>query len=131
MRWKSCSWSPDGTQIAFSSLRNGDLEIYVMDSDGTQPARLTFNTAYDGQVATRVSATVDARQANGPSVDPFISADDRYIVFESSANNLVPDDTNNRSDIFIRNQLTGQTGLLRLAEKMSIRNPHCRSTSLS
>ena len=36
-------WSPDGTQIAFlvGSLESGDLDIYVMDSDGTDVRQMT------------------------------------------------------------------------------------------
>ncbi|NPV39967.1 MAG: hypothetical protein HPY72_01285 [Anaerolineae bacterium] len=29
------SWSPDGSQIAFCSDRDGDFDIYIMNSDGT------------------------------------------------------------------------------------------------
>lgn len=39
----SPSWSPDGTRIAFVSNRNGRLEIYVMNADGTGVSRLTRN----------------------------------------------------------------------------------------
>lgn len=35
------AWSPDGTQIAFTSNRDGNNEIYVMDSTGGQLKRLT------------------------------------------------------------------------------------------
>jgi Tol biopolymer transport system component len=35
------AWSPDGQQIAFSSGRSGNSEIYVMDADGTNVRRLT------------------------------------------------------------------------------------------
>jgi len=41
------TWSPDGTQIAFYSYRDGNSEIYVMNADGSQPVRLTFNDATD------------------------------------------------------------------------------------
>jgi len=34
-------WSPDGTQIAFASNRDGDWDIYVMDTDGTNIRQLT------------------------------------------------------------------------------------------
>ena len=36
------SWSPDGKRIAFTSYRNGgNIQIFVMDSDGQNPIRLT------------------------------------------------------------------------------------------
>ena len=41
------AWSPDGTQIAFDSDRDGNWEIYVMAADGSQPTRLTRNSAWD------------------------------------------------------------------------------------
>ena len=37
------AWSPDGSQIAFVSYRNGGLEIFVMDADGSNQAQLTSN----------------------------------------------------------------------------------------
>lgn len=36
-------WSPDGTQIAFQSNRDGDFEIYVMDADGSDVRQLTHD----------------------------------------------------------------------------------------
>lgn len=41
------TWNPDGERIAFSSRRDGDFEIYVMNADGTGLARLTDNDAAD------------------------------------------------------------------------------------
>ncbi|HMB93177.1 MAG TPA: DPP IV N-terminal domain-containing protein [Rhodothermales bacterium] len=40
-------WSPDGTRIAFESTRDGNLEIYVMQADGSHQKRLTFDPATD------------------------------------------------------------------------------------
>jgi dipeptidyl aminopeptidase/acylaminoacyl peptidase len=40
-------WSPDGTKIAFSSARDGQQEIYVMNADGSDQRRLTNNPARD------------------------------------------------------------------------------------
>ena len=42
------AWSGDGKQIAFSSMRDGELEIFVMRSDGSAERRLTDNAADDG-----------------------------------------------------------------------------------
>ena len=35
------AWSPDHSKIAFASDRDGRLDIYVMNADGTDPVRLT------------------------------------------------------------------------------------------
>jgi Tol biopolymer transport system component len=45
------SWSPDGVRIALSSNRDGNSEIYVMDSDGNNLVRLTNNPAFDKEPA--------------------------------------------------------------------------------
>src|SRR5262245_31833394 len=39
---------------------------------------------------TRISVASDGTQADGDSNDPSISADGRYVVFQSSATNLAP-----------------------------------------
>jgi TolB protein len=41
------AWSPDGAQIVFQSGRDHSLEIYVMNSDGSDPRRLTYDDAND------------------------------------------------------------------------------------
>jgi TolB protein len=48
------AWSPDGTRIAFESNADvaganpeGDMEVWVMRSDGSQPTQLTHNAAHD------------------------------------------------------------------------------------
>jgi Tol biopolymer transport system component len=42
------NWSPDSTKIAFSSGRNGDREIFVMNSDGSNTINLTnYGAAWD------------------------------------------------------------------------------------
>ena len=40
-------WSPDGTRIAFSSSRNGNFDIYVVDADGGNLTQLTFCNCVD------------------------------------------------------------------------------------
>ena len=41
------SWSPDGQHIAFASDRDGDFEIFVMNSDGSDQKQITHNSADD------------------------------------------------------------------------------------
>ena len=43
------AWSPDGTKIAFESNRDGDVEIWVMNADGTGPVQLTSNSGSDSE----------------------------------------------------------------------------------
>lgn len=40
--------SPNGDKIVFTSLRDGDPELYVMNLDGSEQTRLTFERGYDG-----------------------------------------------------------------------------------
>ncbi len=38
------TWSPDGSQVMFSSSMQGNPELYVMDVSGNRPRRITFST---------------------------------------------------------------------------------------
>ncbi|MBL6705719.1 MAG: PD40 domain-containing protein [Planctomycetaceae bacterium] len=44
---ESPCWSPDGKQIAFTSTRHGNQELYVAGRDGKEPLRLTSDPAID------------------------------------------------------------------------------------
>ncbi|HVZ93596.1 MAG TPA: hypothetical protein VG797_03715 [Phycisphaerales bacterium] len=94
--------SPDGRFVVFPSLaglaagdNNNAWDIYLHD-------RQTVET-------WRISMGMGGAPTNGSSVDPAMSADGRFIVYESAANNIVPNDTNNDSDIFLYDRQTGQT----------------------
>jgi Tol biopolymer transport system component len=43
------SWARDGKKIAFTSLRDGKREIYVMNANASGQTRLTINAASDNQ----------------------------------------------------------------------------------
>lgn len=44
------AWSPDGKKIAFVSDRDNDLEIYLMNPDGSQQTNLTRNPGFDQSI---------------------------------------------------------------------------------
>jgi Tol biopolymer transport system component len=56
---------------------------------------------------TRESVTNAGVQGNGDSAFPDISADGRFVAFESAAGNLVSGDTNGNFDIFVKDRQTG------------------------
>jgi len=62
---------------------------------------ISLNSNSDGELAN------DAGEISASEVD--ISADGRYVVFTSNASNLVDDDTNGVSDVFLKDTLTGKT----------------------
>ncbi|HYH50175.1 MAG TPA: hypothetical protein VEG38_11575 [Acidimicrobiia bacterium] len=97
--------SADGNVVAFESDSsnlvagdtNGVSDIFVRD-------RLAGKTE-------RVSVATDGTQGNKGSFRPGISADGRFVVFESAATNLLPGgaDGNGAKDIFLRDRQTGET----------------------
>lgn len=60
----------------------------------------------------RVSIATDGTEANHYSSDPSISADGRYVAFASWASNLVPEDTNGQSDVFVHDRDSGTTEIV-------------------
>lgn len=70
---------------------------------------LVSAAAHAQSATTRVSIGPGNVQANGDSFSPVLSADGRWIAFQSEASNLVAGDTNGLQDVFVRDQLTGTT----------------------
>ncbi len=60
-------------------------------------------------ITTRVSIASDGSQSDAVSVSPSISADGRYVTFETNATNLGAVDTNGLGDIYVHDRLTGIT----------------------
>lgn len=96
--------SADGRFVAFESGAanltappdaNGFRDVYVKD----------MQTG----AATRASLSSTGAEPNNDSAVLSISGDGRYVVFDSGADNLVPNDTNGHGDIFVRDMQTNTT----------------------
>ncbi|MFO0982905.1 MAG: calcium-binding protein [Planctomycetota bacterium] len=96
--------SADGRLVAFESVANnlvpGDtntgVDIFVHDF-------LNSDT-------TRVNVDSQGNEANSDySFAPAISADGRFVGFDSEATNLVPNDGNGSRDVFVHDRQTGET----------------------
>jgi hypothetical protein len=95
--------SADGSVVAFESYAsnlvvddtNDERDVFVHELDTGRTIRVSVNDAGD--------------QGNRDSFAPSISADGRYVAFYSWATNLVPDDTNERVDVFVHDRMEGVT----------------------
>ena len=96
--------SGDGRFVAFTSRatnlvardrnRLGDLFVRDLQNGTTQ----------------LVSVSTDGQQTDGEAQNaPSLSDDGRYIVWSTMAKNLVPGDTNNANDVFLRDQAAATT----------------------
>lgn len=82
------------------------LGIIGLLASGIQPA-------YGQQSSSQlISIALEGGHANDWSFSPDISSEGRYVVFASQASNLIEQDTNPSSDIFLRDQITGETTLI-------------------
>src|SRR4051812_39319562 len=60
-------------------------------------------------VTARVSVSSAGAEADGRSFGPSISVGGRFVAFSSDASNLVAGDTNDASDVFVRDRRDGAT----------------------
>lgn len=115
--------SADGRFVTFESMAgnlvandtNGANDVFVRDM--TSGATLLISADTSG-----------IRSGNGPSRSPQISADGRYVAFESRASDLVTGDTNTLDDIFLRDLVAGTSLLIFPAPVV---HPHTQGNSSS
>jgi hypothetical protein len=96
--------SADGRFVAFFSpatnLGPGDANGFAFD---------VFVRDRQAGTTERVSVSSAGSQGNGPSSRPAISANGRYVTFDSAATDLVAGDINNTNDVFVRDRQKGTT----------------------
>ena len=95
--------SADGSAVAYTSdatnLVAGDLngirDVFVYDRSADTTSLVNVNT--------------NGTQADAPSATPALDADGKLVAFASFADNLILDDTNETSDVFLHDRQTGAT----------------------
>lgn len=100
------SISADGRYVAFLSAATNLVE------DDLNGSIDTFLTDLVTSTTRLVSAAADGSQASSGSINrPSLSADARYVAFDSAAANLTASDANGRDDVFVKDMLTGEVRL--------------------
>ena len=101
--------SADGRFVAFDS--GGPLVAEDTNTCGQPVGPCTDTYIHDRQthVTTRISVSSSGAQALDGSAIRSLSADGRFVLFESPATNLVANDTNNANDVFLHDRGTAST----------------------
>src|SRR4051812_2585892 len=94
--------SGDGKWAVFSSNGNG---LATNDNNGFT-LDLFLRNLETGEIKL-ISRNTSGTSADGDSLEPSISEDGHFVVFESDADDLVPGDDNETTDIFLYDQTTG------------------------
>jgi Tol biopolymer transport system component len=110
----------EGTDQSFNPSISGDGRYVAFYSDAANLVTGDSNGRGDIFVRDRQTGTTTLVSRNsggnegsgGDSDNPSISADGRYVAFDSYATNLVSGDTNGKYDIFVRDRQTGTTYLI-------------------
>jgi Tol biopolymer transport system component len=94
--------SADGQHVAFLSWATN------LAGSGGALTQVYLRNRID-QSTQRVSVSSAEVSADQPSFHPSVSANGRFVAFDSAATNLVAGDTNGTSDVFVRNTVAGTT----------------------
>lgn len=101
--------SRDGAVVAFSSFATN-----LVTGDTNNASDVFLHDTLTGQT-TRVSVDSAGNQASsGPSTLPSVSADGRFVAFESAASTFATGDTNVSHDVFVRDRALGLTSCISL-----------------
>jgi Tol biopolymer transport system component len=112
--------------VAFQSWASN-----LVSGDGNEVPDI-FVQDRDTQETTRVSVVTDGTEAGDWSAGrQSISADGRYVAFQSGAWNLVRGTDNGYADIYVHDRLTGQTTRVSVASDGTEGNEESLDPSLS
>lgn len=97
------SLSADGRIVAFESTADN------LSAGDANKASDIFVHDRQTKLTTRASVGSNGVLGNNGSESPRLSANGRYVLFESLADNLVTGDTNTQKDIFVHDRIKQQT----------------------
>jgi len=124
--------SPDGRYVLFASTANNLDDVSSQLFPIIPPRINVFLRDRTTGVTTLVSVNMNSTGGgNGDSLPSDVSTNGRYAVFESSASDLVAGDTNNATDVFIRDLQTGTTLLVSAATNGLPGNGDSRSPAMT
>lgn len=93
--------SPNGRYVVFESDATN-----LVDNDTNASFDIFLKDLKTGKI-TRVSTSSENEQANFASSNANLTANGRYVVFDSEATNLVAGDNNDNGDVFVKDLKTG------------------------
>jgi len=110
----------DSTPAAIST--NGQFALFEsaasdLVSGDTNNARDIFIRDIQSGTTTLISVKTNGGSGNGLSRNAALTPDGRFVVFASAASNLVADDTNSITDVFVRDRQTATTALVSVGAK--------------
>ncbi|MGO8929843.1 MAG: TolB family protein [Limisphaerales bacterium] len=126
--------SPDGRYLLFASTANN---LVMMTNNMPIPARIpaplnVFLRDCTNATTTLVSVNLlGTAGGNGDSLPLGLSTNGQYVVFESSAGDLVAGDTNNATDVFVRDMVNGVTMLASISTNGQVGNGASRSPTIT
>lgn len=97
----SPAMTPDTRYVVFSTASTN-----LVEGDANGMRDIFRKDIQTGELA-RCSLTSAAVEPNQHCYAPAISGDGRYVIFRTTASNLVPDDTNTVDDIFCKDMASG------------------------
>lgn len=116
--------SGDGQHVAFESFATN-----LIPGGSAQFRRHIFAWTQEASRMVLVSASSAGVESNRWSGNPALSGTGRYVVFESSGDNLVAEDTNFSQDIFLRDRDVDGDGLFDEAGQIAIQRVSLTDTS--
>jgi hypothetical protein len=121
----SAKISNNGKYIIFTSAASN------LEPNDTNNANDVFIHDIDAGVTKIVSVNSDGAIGNNHSYAGSVSLDGRFIVFMSSATNLVLNDTNGKTDIFLHDRETGTTQLISQTEQGVLGNDNSDTPAIA